>query len=56
MLLKDTSPDNARRDGMKPLMRFEEPNAIDIDTTNMPADEVARRIVAAAILEVHDRP
>src|SRR6185295_14956191 len=48
MLLKDTSPDNARRDGMIPLMRFKEPNALDIDTTSLPADEVARRIVAAA--------
>jgi predicted kinase len=47
-LLKDTSPQNARRDGLRPLMALEEPNALDIDTTHVPAEEVARRILAYA--------
>lgn len=51
ILLKDTSADNARRDRMKPLMRFDEPNALDIDTTSASADEVARRIAAAAVAQ-----
>jgi hypothetical protein len=47
-LLKDVSPENARRNGIIPLLRFEEPHALDIDTTNLRPDEVAETIVIAA--------
>jgi hypothetical protein len=47
-LLKDTSQENAQRDGKIPLLRFEEPHALDIDTTNLRPDEVAETIVIAA--------
>jgi shikimate kinase len=47
-LLKDISPHNARRAAGRPLMALEETNALDIDTTNVSADEVARHIVTLA--------
>jgi predicted kinase len=47
-LLKDTSQQNARLAAGRPLMTLEEPNALDIDTTNVTADEVARLIVTSA--------
>ena len=47
-LLKDVSPENAQRNGIIPLLRLEEPHALDIDTTNLRPDEVAEAIVIAA--------
>jgi hypothetical protein len=46
-MFKDTSAENARLAAEKPLITLAEPNALDIDTTNTPAEEVARRIVAS---------
>jgi predicted kinase len=47
-LLKDTSPQNARLSAARPLMTLEETNALDIDTTKVTSDEVARQIVSSA--------
>ena len=47
-LFKDTSVENARLAAGRPLMTLEEPNALDIDTTHVPAEQVAQRIVASA--------
>ena len=47
-MLKDISPENARRDAVKPPLRFEETSAIELDVTHMPPPETARKIIAAA--------
>ena len=40
--------DVMRRKSDQSVFTGDEPHALDIDTTNLPAEDVARRIVAAA--------
>jgi predicted kinase len=48
LLLKDMSPAYVSQEAARPLLQFEEPHALHIDTTALPAEEVARQIVTAA--------
>ena len=47
-MLKDVSPDNARKDSRKPLLRFDEPHALDLDVTSLSPREAAEAIIEAA--------
>ncbi len=47
LMNKDVSAENAATDSLRPLLAFDEPQALSIDNTDLDPETIARRIVAA---------